>query len=307
MVESGLLGPIQGWALDRFGPRRIMLIGITIFGIGFLLLSQINTLTEFYLAFVVIALGLSAGAGMGMMVAVVNWFNRRRALAIGIATAGFAFGGLLQPGVAWSLEHIGWRETAIASGLIVIVVGLPLAGLMRHRPRTVRLRRRRRPAEAAPGGRRPAGRVRPRRGQLHAAAGAADARVLADLDRSRRLAARRRRRDGALRLARHGEPRLLAGPGCEPAAADDRDERDRHARRRLPRRPAPDAPHPDGGDARAHGVAADADVVGLGLGRRRLHGDPRARVRRARPAHAGDSAPTTSAAPRSARSWGSRR
>ena len=134
MIESGLLGPIQGWALDRFGPRRIMLVGITIFGFGFLLLSQINTLTEFYIAFVVIALGLSAGAGMGMMVAVVNWFNRRRALAIGIATAGFAFGGLLQPGVAWSLEHVGWRETAIASGLIVIVVGLPLAGLMRHRP-----------------------------------------------------------------------------------------------------------------------------------------------------------------------------
>ena len=134
MVESGLLGPIQGWALDRFGPRRIMLVGITIFGLGFLLLSQINTLTGFYIAFIVIALGLSAGAGMGTMVAVVNWFSRRRALAIGIATAGFAFGGLLQPGVAWSLEHVGWRETAIASGLIVITVGLPLAGLMRHRP-----------------------------------------------------------------------------------------------------------------------------------------------------------------------------
>ena len=134
MVESGLLGPIQGWALDRFGPRRIMLIGITIFGLGFLLLSQINTLIEFYIAFIVIALGLSAGAGMGVAVAVVNWFNRKRALAMAVATSGFAVGGLLQPGIAWSLEHIGWRETAMLSGLIVIVIGLPLAGLMRHRP-----------------------------------------------------------------------------------------------------------------------------------------------------------------------------
>ena len=134
MVESGLLGPAQGWALDRFGPRRIMLIGITIFGLGFMLLSQINTLTEFYIAFVVIALGLSAGAGMGVAVAIVNWFRRRRALAVSIATAGFAVGGLLQPGVAWSLEHVGWRETAIASGLIVLALGLPLASLMRHRP-----------------------------------------------------------------------------------------------------------------------------------------------------------------------------
>ena len=134
MVESGLLGPIQGWALDRFGPRRIMMVGITIFAFGFLMLSQINTLTEFYIAFIVIALGMSIGSMMGVAVAVVNWFNRRRALAMAITTIGFACGGFLQPAVAWSLDNIGWRETAIISGALVAFVGLPLAGLMRHRP-----------------------------------------------------------------------------------------------------------------------------------------------------------------------------
>ena len=134
MVEAGLLGPAQGWALDKFGPRRIMLVGIIIFGVGFLLLSQISTLTGFYIAFIVIALGMSMGPFLGVIVAVVNWFNRRRAMAVAITTSGFAVGGFLQPGIAWSLEHLGWRETAIVSGLIVIAVGLPLAGLMRHRP-----------------------------------------------------------------------------------------------------------------------------------------------------------------------------
>ena len=134
MVEAGLLGPIQGFVLDKYGPRRIMLVGITIFGIGFFMLSQINTLTEFYIAFIVIALGMGVGSMMGVAVAVVNWFNRKRALATAIMTIGFAFGGFLQPGVAWALENIGWRETSFISGLLVLGVGLPLALLMRHRP-----------------------------------------------------------------------------------------------------------------------------------------------------------------------------
>ena len=134
MVEAGLLGPIQGFVLDRFGPRRIMLVGITIFGIGFFMLSQINTLTEFYIAFIVIALGMGVGSMMGVAVAVVNWFNRRRAFATALMAIGFAFGGFLQPGIAWALENLGWRETSIISGLIVLGVGLPLAMLMRHRP-----------------------------------------------------------------------------------------------------------------------------------------------------------------------------
>ena len=134
MVEAGLLGPIQGFILDKFGPRRIMLVGITIFGIGFFMLSQINTLMEFYIAFIVIALGMGVGSMMGVAVAVVNWFNRKRAFATALMAIGFAFGGFLQPGVAWSLENLGWRETSVISGLLVLGIGLPLAMLMRHRP-----------------------------------------------------------------------------------------------------------------------------------------------------------------------------
>ena len=134
MVEAGLLGPIQGFVLDKFGPRRIMLVGITIFGIGFFMLSQINTLMEFYIAFIVIALGMGVGSMMGVAVAVVNWFNRKRAFATALMAIGFAFGGFLQPGVAWSLENLGWRETSVISGLMVLGIGLPLAMLMRHRP-----------------------------------------------------------------------------------------------------------------------------------------------------------------------------
>ena len=134
MVESGLLGPVQGWLIDRFGPRKVMTTGIVIFGLGFLMLSQIDSLLTFYIAFVVMALGASLGAFLGIAVAVVNWFDRRRALAMAITTMGFAAGGFGQPAVAHSLESLGSSGTAFGSGLLVIAVGVPLALLMRHRP-----------------------------------------------------------------------------------------------------------------------------------------------------------------------------
>ena len=133
-VESGLLGPIEGWAIDRFGPRRVMLTGIVIFALGFFAFSQINSLLTFYLAFLLIALGSALGSFLPATVAIVNWFNHRRALALALLSMGFSAGGLLQPGVVVLLESLGWRSMAVTSGVIVLVVGLPLASLVRHRP-----------------------------------------------------------------------------------------------------------------------------------------------------------------------------
>jgi MFS family permease len=47
---------------------------------------------------------------------------------------GFAFGGVVVPAVALSLETFGWRETAFVSGIVIIVTGLPLVQLIRRRP-----------------------------------------------------------------------------------------------------------------------------------------------------------------------------
>lgn len=133
-VESGLLGPLQGWLIDRFGPRVVMRIGLTLLGLGFILFSQINSLPMFYAAFLVMAVGQSLGGFMALTVAAVNWFQRRRAMALGIMQTGFAAGGLAVPLVAWMLVNVGWRETAFASGIAVWVIGLPLSQVIRHRP-----------------------------------------------------------------------------------------------------------------------------------------------------------------------------
>ena len=133
-AESGILGPIQGWLTDRFGPRVLIRVGMVIFGLGFILFSRINSPVTFFLAFFLLALGSSLGGYLPIGVALVAWFRRRRALALSLSATGMAVGGLLTPVVVLALTRVGWRWTAFLSGLIVLLVGLPMAQLVRHRP-----------------------------------------------------------------------------------------------------------------------------------------------------------------------------
>ena len=136
-IESGILGPLQGWLADRYGPRAVLTFGTFLFGIGFMLFSQVNSLLTFYLVFALIAVGSSLGGFATVMVALVNWFSRNRAKAVAISQMGYALGGICVPLVIICLEAFGWRTTAFISGVIVLVAGLPMVQLVRHRPEEI--------------------------------------------------------------------------------------------------------------------------------------------------------------------------
>ncbi len=133
-AESGILGPFQGWLIDRFGSRRIMCIGNLLFGLGFLLFSRTDSLSTFYLSFALIALGSSLGGLIPIITAITNWFSRRRATAMALAMTGMGAGGLLVPVVVWSLSTYGWRVTAVMSAIVIWIIGLPASLVMRHNP-----------------------------------------------------------------------------------------------------------------------------------------------------------------------------
>jgi len=133
-MESGLLGPVQGWLVDRFGPRLILRIGLVVFAAGFVLFGLIDSILMFYVAFALIALGSSLGGFATLMVPIVNWFNRHRAKAVAVSQLGYSLGGLCVPAVILSLEFFGWRATAIGSGFLVLLIGMPLVQLVHHRP-----------------------------------------------------------------------------------------------------------------------------------------------------------------------------
>ncbi|MDE2802411.1 MAG: MFS transporter, partial [Chloroflexota bacterium] len=119
-LEGGMLGPVGGYLVDRFGPRRMMTIGVVTMGAGFILLSTVNSLVMFYVVFLgVISVGMSVGVRVPALVAPANWFVRKRGLAIGISLTGSGFGGLFIPVLGILIATIGWRDTAIVAGLTV--------------------------------------------------------------------------------------------------------------------------------------------------------------------------------------------
>ncbi|MBL0419971.1 MFS transporter [Ramlibacter sp. AW1] len=136
-VEGALLGPILGWLMDRFGGRVLVHVGVLAFGLGLIALSQIETMGGFYAAIMLVAIGTSLSGYFPLSITVVHWFRRQRARALSIMGMGMALGGTFVPVVAWTMQTWGWRTTAFASGVLAIVVGLPLARMLRRRPEDI--------------------------------------------------------------------------------------------------------------------------------------------------------------------------
>ena len=133
-IESGLLGPIQGWAVDRYGPKVLLRIGMLIFAIGFIAFSRLDSLFAFYASYFVISIGASLAGPLTTNAAIVNWFRKKRSRALGIMQFGFSIGGLVIPIVVFSMDTFGWRNNALISAGIILLIGLPLSSMIHHKP-----------------------------------------------------------------------------------------------------------------------------------------------------------------------------
>jgi MFS family permease len=133
-AESAIIGPLLGWLMDRLGPQSIIRWGIVIFSAGLLLLSQVDSVATFYLSAALMAVGASLAGYFPLSVAIVHWFEKQRARALSIMSLGLALGGLAVPLMAWSMQQWGWRHTALGTGVLALVVGLPMARVIRRRP-----------------------------------------------------------------------------------------------------------------------------------------------------------------------------
>ncbi len=152
-LEGALLGPALGWIMDRVGARLMVQAGIVCFGLGFIFLSQIDSLAGFYGAVLLLALGSSLSGYFPLTVTLVHWFKRQRARALSIMSLGLAVGGIAVPLVAWMMQVYGWRTTAFASGVAAIVIGLPLARVLRRHPSEIGETEDGLPPQQAPAGR----------------------------------------------------------------------------------------------------------------------------------------------------------
>ena len=134
------MGPISGYLIDKLGARRMVVIGLAIAGGGFVIMSQMQHIWHFYAAFVVMSMGVGLGTWMPMMTVLNNWFVRNRSIAMALAMEGFLLGGMvLVPLLAFAIDpdavgRPGWRNTALAIGLFLVVVAFPLSRLVRNAP-----------------------------------------------------------------------------------------------------------------------------------------------------------------------------
>jgi len=133
-MEMGILAPIVGVLVDRFGPRRLMLIGVVTIGVAFMLLSLTQSLWTFYASFILLAFGAGGCTSVVTLALVARWFRRNLGKAMGITVSGFGASGLLMPVLVWLIDSYGWRSALIIQGVGMWVVGIPLALLIRNRP-----------------------------------------------------------------------------------------------------------------------------------------------------------------------------
>jgi MFS family permease len=133
-LETGLLAPLVGFLVHRYGPRRLILMGVTIIGVGLMFLSTIRNLYIFYIAFLVVSLGASGCTSVPNMTAVTNWFSKNAGKALGVMSMGFGYSGLLIPLIVYLIDSHGWRSTLVILGLGMWVVGIPLFFIIRDTP-----------------------------------------------------------------------------------------------------------------------------------------------------------------------------
>ena len=133
-VQGAALGPIEGYLIDKFGPRRMVMAGFIVMGTGFVLFSLVQTAWHFYVAFVVISLGAGLGGWLAMIAAVTNWFIRHRALALSIGMSGTHVAGLLVPILARAIESYGFEKVALGTGILLLIIAVPAGKLVRNYP-----------------------------------------------------------------------------------------------------------------------------------------------------------------------------
>ncbi|MFC1893735.1 MFS transporter [Chloroflexota bacterium] len=127
-AELGMMDIVVGFLIDRFGSRRIIFTGSVLIGIGFLLLSRIDSLAAFYVSYLIICIGASGISSTVFYSAISRWFRKRLGIALGLAAAGFGAGGFGVPVIVYLLDLVGFRMVFVIIGIAAFILSLCAPG-----------------------------------------------------------------------------------------------------------------------------------------------------------------------------------
>lgn len=138
LLLFGFLGLISGRLTDKFNPRIVLTVCGFLFGLGYLLMSQVNAIWQLYLLYgVMVGVGMS-GSVVPLTATVARWFAKRRGAVTGITVAGIGIGVLIMPPlVNWLISGYGWRSAYFVVGLIALVLTVLAAQFLKRDPRQI--------------------------------------------------------------------------------------------------------------------------------------------------------------------------
>jgi MFS family permease len=137
LTVMALIAPIGGMALDRFGPRWVFTVGMSLVGVAFVLCSMMTETWQLMVLF-----GIIGGAGFAVIspslvsATVVRYFDSRIGLATSIATSGSTGGQLaLMPLLGLLVAGIGWRPSFVAVAVAVAAATVAVQFVIKDDPK----------------------------------------------------------------------------------------------------------------------------------------------------------------------------
>ncbi len=135
LLVSGLASPLVGRLVDKYKPRTVILAGSAATVLVYLLLTRTEELWQLFVLLGILAFFRTWAFYIPFTTLITRWFCRRRATAMGIATAGFGMGGLVfLPVMATVISAIGWRAAFAIAALLVLLVNGTFLILARNDP-----------------------------------------------------------------------------------------------------------------------------------------------------------------------------
>ncbi len=128
IIVGPIFGFLAGWAIERFGPRKVMVSGAFFAATALIGFSFMNSLSALYTFYFFNALGYLCAGPLPCQVLISNWFTRLRGRVMGIAYVGIGVGGAIVPWlVRWFRDAFGWRGALLTLALFVLIVLVLLA------------------------------------------------------------------------------------------------------------------------------------------------------------------------------------
>src|SRR5882724_3781412 len=136
-VTLGMCSPLLGRWIDRFGPRRIILICMSVYVCAIASLSLLRFgLWQFYVTCFVLGAVGNGAAHLAYSRSISTWFHRRLGTALALVMVGAGLGAMILPVVAQSIiSRSGWRAAYASLGALALLLGLPLSLALHPRAR----------------------------------------------------------------------------------------------------------------------------------------------------------------------------